>query len=108
MRSPRLRKQRPPRKGLDMATVTIENAKVERLIAGYGFKATETTLFKGEERKTWFTVWTKETVAEGDVVTIEGDLSVKLEEFTGRDNTPKQTAAIHINNALLMTADAPF
>jgi hypothetical protein len=93
-----------------MATVTIENAKVERLIAGYGFKASESTLVKGEERKTWFTVWTKEAVTEGQVVTIEGDLSVKIEEFTGRDGSPKQTAAIHVNNALLLTQDveAPF
>jgi hypothetical protein len=93
-----------------MATVTIENARVERIIAGYGFKASESTLVKGEEKKTWFTVWTKETVTEGQIVTLEGDLSVKLEEFTGRDGSPKQTAAIHVNNALLMTQDteAPF
>jgi hypothetical protein len=92
-----------------MATVTIEAAKVERLIDGYGFKATETTLFKGEERKTWFTVWTKEAVQVGDVLRVEGDLSVKLESFTGRDNQPKQTAGIHINNALTMQADdTPF
>jgi hypothetical protein len=92
-----------------MATVTIENARVERIIAGYGFKASESTLVKGEEKKTWFTVWTKETVTEGQIVTLEGDLSVKLEEFTGRDGSPKQSAAIHVNNALLMTSeDAPF
>jgi hypothetical protein len=92
-----------------MATVTIENARVERIIAGYGFKCSESTLVKGEEKKTWMTVWTKETVTEGQIVTIEGDLSVKLEEFTGRDGSPKQTAAIHVNNALLMTTeDAPF
>ena len=93
-----------------MATVTIENAKVERLIAGYGFKASESTLVKGEERKTWFTIWSKEPVTEGQVVTIEGDLSVKIEELTGRDGSPKQTAAIHVNNALLLTQDVdlPF
>lgn len=97
-------------KGNEMATVTIENARVERIIAGYGFKASETTRVKGEERKTWFTVWTKETANEGDILTIEGELSVKLESFTGRDNQPKQIAAIHVNNALIMTAevDAPF
>jgi hypothetical protein len=93
-----------------MATVTIENARVERIIVGYGFKASESTLVKGEEKKTWFTVWTNETVTEGQIVTLEGDLSVKLEEFTGRDGSRKQTAAIHVNNALLMTQDteAPF
>jgi hypothetical protein len=88
-----------------MATVTIENARVERIIVGYGFKASETTKVKGEERKTWYTVWTKESAKEGDILTIEGELSVKLETFTGRDNQPKQTAAIHINNALIMSND---
>ena len=91
-----------------MATVNIENAKVEKIITGYGFRASQTTLVKGEERKTYYTVWTKESVNEGDTVTIEGELSVKLEEFTGRDNQPKKVAAIHVNNALIMKEDLPF
>jgi hypothetical protein len=92
-----------------MATIELNNAKVERLIAGYGFKATETTLVKGEEKKTWYTVWTKEAVSEGQIVDISGDLSVKLEDFTGRDGEPRKSAAIHINNAVTMTSqEAPF
>lgn len=85
-----------------MATVNIENAKVEKIITGYGFRASQTTVVKGEERKTYYTVWTKEPVTEGDTLTIEGELSVKLEEFTGRDNQPKKVAAIHVNNAMIM------
>ena len=91
-----------------MATVNIENAKVEKIITGYGFRASQTTVVKGEERKTYYTVWTKEPVTEGDTLTIEGELSVKLEEFTGRDNQPKKVAAIHVNNALVMKEDLPF
>jgi hypothetical protein len=92
-----------------MATITIESAQVARIIEGYGFKATETTMVKGEERKTWFTVWTKAQVREGDTVSISGDLGVKIEEFTGRDGAAKKAAAIHINNALIESgASAPF
>lgn len=91
-----------------MATVNIENAKVEKIITGYGFRASQTTVVKGEERKTYYTVWTKEPVTEGDTLTIEGELSVKLEEFTGRDNQPKKVAAIHVNNAMIMKEDLPF
>lgn len=91
-----------------MATINIENAKVEKIITGYGFRASQTTLVKGEERKTYYTVWTKEPVTEGDIVTVEGELSVKLEEFTGRDNQPKKVAAVHVNNALIMKEDMPF
>ena len=91
-----------------MATINIENAKVEKIITGYGFRASQTTMVKGEERKTYYTVWTKEQVNEGDTLTIEGELSVKLEEFTGRDNQPKKVAAIHVNNAMIMKEDLPF
>tara|TARA_R110000868_G_scaffold234537_2_gene488229 strand:+ start:1366 stop:1644 length:279 start_codon:yes stop_codon:yes gene_type:complete len=92
-----------------MAKVTIESAEVARIIDGWGFKATETTTVQGEERKTWYTVWTKAAVSEGDRVSITGELGVKIEEFTGRDNTPKTAAAIHINNAQVSGgSDAPF
>lgn len=89
--------------------IRVENARVERLIQGYGFKATEEiTLKSGDKGKQWFTVWTSGSFREGDIVTITGDLSVKLEEFTGRDGGMKQTAAIHVNNAKVEGADAPF
>jgi hypothetical protein len=92
-----------------MAKVTIEAAEVVRIIDGWGFKATETTMVQGEERKTWYTVWTKTPVTEGDKVSISGELGVKIEEFTGRDNTPKTAAGIHINNAQVSGgSDAPF
>lgn len=92
-----------------MAKVKIDGAKVERIIQGYGFKASEEiTLKSGDKGKQWLTVWTQAQVREGDIVDITGDLSVKLEEFTGRDGGMKQTAAIHVNNAKVEGADAPF
>ena len=92
-----------------MATVTIEDAEVFKIIEGHGFKAVEKfTLRNGEPAKRYYTVWTKEKVSEGDIVTIEGELSVKVEEYTGKDNLPKTSAAVHVNNALIMQADAPF
>jgi len=89
--------------------IRVENARVERIIEGYGFKASEEiTLKSGDKGKQWFTVWTSGSFREGDTVTVTGDLSAKVEEYTGRDNTPKTTAAIHVNNAKVETADAPF
>lgn len=86
-----------------MATVTIENAEVFRLIPGYGFKLLETKkLRNGDTAKNYFTVWCKEQVKEGDIVTVEGELTVKLEEFTGKDGVPRKAAAVHVNNALVM------
>jgi hypothetical protein len=83
--------------------------EVSRLIPNYGFKGVEKRKTKdGEEYTVWVTVWTKDLVRENEIVEVTGDLSVKLEEFTGRDNKPKQIAAIHINNAQIKKADAPF
>lgn len=91
-----------------MAKVSIENAEVFKIIEGYGFKAVEKfKLRNGEEGKRYYTIWSQDRVTEGDIVSIEGDLTVKIEEFTGRDNQPKTTAAVHVNNARVRT-DAPF
>lgn len=91
-----------------MATV-IASGEVARLIPGYGFKMVETTTVKGEERKVWLTVWTDAQVREGQQVTVKGDLSTKMETFTGRDNTPKTVVAININNAQVkQTEEVPF
>ena len=90
-----------------MAKVKVQ-LEVARIIEGYGFKGVERSTFKGEERKTYYTVWTKDTVREGDTVEVDGLLGVKIEEFTGRDGSPKQVAAIHINNAIVSGSDAPF
>jgi len=92
-----------------MAKVKIEGAKVERLISNKGFAATEEVkTFTGETAKAWYTIWTPAQVREGDIVSITGDLSVRLEEYTGSDNVPKTKAAAHVNNAKVETAEAPF
>lgn len=91
-----------------MAKVSVE-LEVNRIIEGYGFKGIEKVTIKGEERKIYYTCWTTDKVREGDTVQVQGLLGVKLEEFTGRDNKPKQIAAIHINNAKVMKSEsAPF
>lgn len=91
-----------------MAKVSVE-LEVNRIIEGYGFKGIEKVTIKGEERKIYYTCWTQDKVREGDTVQVQGLLGVKLEEFTGRDNKPKQIAAIHINNAKIMKSEsAPF
>lgn len=91
-----------------MATI-YATGEVARLIPGYGFKLVETNLVNGEERKTWITVWTNHQVREGDKVTVKGDLSTKVESYTGRDNQPRTGVAINVNNAQVKpTEEAPF
>jgi len=93
-----------------MARVSIKNAKVERLIPGYGFVAV--TSFKkrsGEEGREWFTIWTTDPVQEGQVFDVSGLLSVKIEEWTDKiSGEPMSRAAVHVNNPILKTPeDAP-
>jgi hypothetical protein len=83
--------------------------EVTRIIDGYGFKGVEKKKTKdGKDINVWVTVWTKEQVREGEILEVSGDLSVKIESFTGRDNQPKQVAAININNPTLQRAEMPF
>jgi hypothetical protein len=83
--------------------------EVARIIPNYGFKLVETLKNRdGSDRKNWITVWTDAKVNEGDEVEVIGDISVKVESFTGRDNVPKQVAAMHLNNATVKTTNAPF
>lgn len=93
-----------------MATVEIENGQVRKIIEGYGFKVSEEIRLKnGESATRWYTVWTRDKFEVGDQLRIKGDLSVKLEEYTGRDNKPATGLSVNINNAVCSVAlDAPF
>jgi len=92
-----------------MATITVENGKVSRLIPGYGFEVTEIRTVKGEEYKSYYTVWNKDVKVEiGDIVTVEGDYSAKVDSYTDKTNTPRTKVSVSVNNAEVMLADAPF
>jgi hypothetical protein len=78
-------------------------------IEGHGFKLIETLKgFDGEDRKNYVTVWTDARPTVGSEVEVTGDVSVRLESYTGKDNQPRQNAAMHFNNVTIKEADAPF
>jgi hypothetical protein len=92
-----------------MAMINIENGKVSRLIPGYGFEVTEIRFVKGEEYKSYYTVWNNEVKVEiGDIVTVEGIYSAKIDSYTDKTNTPRTKISVSVNNADVMIADAPF
>jgi hypothetical protein len=92
-----------------MASINIENGKVSRIIEGYGFEVTEVRMVKGEEYKSYYTVWNKDVkVSIGDIVTVEGDYSAKVDSYTDKTNTPRTKVSVSVNNAEVMLADAPF
>jgi hypothetical protein len=80
-----------------MATVTIENAEVTKFLGDKGFIAE--TRFRtrgGEDRVEKWSVWGKKAEL-GQVFTITGDLTIKLEEFEGKDGTVRYARG-HVNN----------
>ncbi len=82
---------------------------VSRIIEGYGFEGYETKKTRdGEEFKVYATVWTKEKVSVGDSVEVTGDLSAKLDSYTGKDNQPKQKVSLNINDPVIKKSDLPF
>lgn len=91
-----------------MAEVIIKDAEVIRLITGYGATVVESYKDKsGETRKSYYTVWTKENLAVGDLINVKGLLSVKLDEFE-KDGVIKQTASANVNNPTIQKVDTSF
>lgn len=90
-----------------MARINIKNAKVDRLIPGYGFVAVSSFQKRnGEEGREYYTVWTKDPVQEGQVFDVSGLLSVKLEEWNDKTTgEPMSRAAVHVNNPTLKFPD---
>lgn len=89
-----------------MAKVMIENAEVTKHLADKGFIAqTRYSLKNGEQKTDSWTVWGKQPPI-GTVVSIEGLLSVKLEEFQG-DEGMVRYARGHINNPSISESAQP-
>ena len=99
-----------------MAKVIVDSVKVVRVHRnGGGFNAhKELRLRNGETKTEKYTVWTTEPVQEGAVVSFEGVLSVKVEEFTNDEGELIRYAAVHVNDVVMSGAskvsedDAPF
>ena len=95
-----------------MATIEIENATVTRLIPNYGFEvAEEIQLRSGDTIKAYYTIWNKDFPAQvGDLVTVQGVYSAKIDEYTDKTNTLRTKISVSVNNAEVMSADAnaPF
>ena len=93
-----------------MALVKIEGAEVVFITDGWNFKCkAPVTRQDGETVDQWYTVWSSDAVQKGQIVDVVGTLSTKVEEFTGKDNVPRTTAAIHVNDPkVTASASAPF
>jgi hypothetical protein len=91
-----------------MAEVIIKEAEIIRLIPGYGVSVSESYKDKaGEVRKNYYTVWTKENLAVGDLINVRGLLTVKLDEYE-KDGAMVQKASASVNNPTIEKVDLSF
>jgi hypothetical protein len=87
-----------------MARIILEKADVVKVMAGWGFKAQNTSkLSNGEPLVEKYTVWVKDfnpsMAPEGSVVNVDGLFSKKLETFDNEQGQTIQYVAVHVNNA---------
>lgn len=91
-----------------MALVELREAEVTRLINGYGAVVAEAYKDKsGETRKSYYTIWTKENLAVGDLLNIKGVLSVKLDTYE-KNGQQEYKASANINNPTIQKVDVEF
>ena len=85
-----------------MASIIINEAKVERLIGKMGFScSTSYKTREGEEKKQYFTVWTDDLsgIQAGHTYDIRGLASVRLEEWDDKTTGEKRRrAGFHVNH----------
>ena len=84
-----------------MATVYV-TGKVIGLLGSKGFRLVEELKGSDWEKKNYFTVWTADLPAVDAEVKVKGTLSVKLQEYQG-----KQQVQVAINAKEVTVSNAP-
>lgn len=84
-----------------MAKISLHNVQVTRVFwEGKGAEVTEKYKAAGMEFTDRYSCFFNEphNIPEGTIISVEGLLGIKLEEFEKRDGTPGQAIARTINN----------
>lgn len=91
-----------------MAKVTIEAAEVTKDLAGKGFWAEVGRQTRnGDIITEKWTVWSNEPVSIGDVVKVEGDLTIKTETWNKDDGEVVHYSRGHVNNPVVTQMPKP-
>ncbi len=95
-----------------MGEIRFENVEVVRTHRG-GFTVVEKFRKRdGGEGSTYVKVWSDAAVTEGSKVTVLGEPSARISEYTDKQGQHKVVAELHVNNAqVVKPADsglAPF
>lgn len=88
--------------------IRFANVEVVRTHKG-GFTVVD--VFKkrdGGEGKVYVKVWSNTSVSEGEKVTVIGEPSARISEYTDKQGQHKVVAELHVNNATVTGQHAPF
>lgn len=93
---------------MSVGVIKFENVSVVRThkggftVLGAGVKA------DGATYDMYVKVWSTATVTENEVVTVIGQPSARLSEYTAKSGEQKTVAELHIGNATITRSAAPF
>jgi hypothetical protein len=62
----------------------------------------------GTVGKSYVKIWSQLQANEGEVLSIIGEPSARISEYTDKQGEHKIVAELHVNNATIVKADAPF
>ena len=71
-----------------------------------GFDVTEVTRSGDREFKQQFTVWSEDRPAEGSTVTVEGLLSLSVDEWKGREGDVRHSVKASVNKPTITVEQA--
>ena len=92
----------------DFGAIKFTNVKVVRThkggftVLGQGKKA------DGSAYDLYVKVWSTATVEPDEIVTVQGVPSARLSEYTSKSGEQKTVAELHIGDATVSRANAPF
>ena len=92
----------------DFGAIKFDNVKVVRThkggftVLGQGKKA------DGSAYDMYVKVWSTATVTENEILTVVGIPSARLSEYTTKTGEQKTVAELHVGDATVSRANAPF
>ena len=92
----------------DFGAIKFGEVKVVRTHKGGFTGVTAGKKADGSKYDMYIKVWSTATVSDGEVVSVVGVPSARLSEYTSKTGEHKTVAELHVGDATVSRANAPF
>lgn len=92
----------------DFGAIKFTDAKVVRTHKGGFTVLTAGKKADGSKYDMYVKVWSTASVTENEIVTVVGVPSARLSEYTSKTGEQKTVAELHVGDATVSRANAPF